>query len=307
MFIFDLQRFAEEEAAEDTQTTEVEETPAEEPAAEEEPKEAIPDELAGVSEDVAREVMAQAQKEEPHEEEEAQEQEDVTDAQTVVNQTADEPPLKQPNQKIPYARFKQQVDKTNELEAMLKQYQQRFGDLNAPQQQAQPQVQQLVLQPFVHQLVQALAEDVGFPQLFRVVLKAGQQAAGKVLALLFGAHDGAEFGVDSRLQHLDGWRAGFQTDPIACPLPHDLRLFQLQFADRRHHNAIAGRFHLLKGTAHLLVLALRPRQLHDAGHQARFITNGKAGLLAQHLIENFRFQLYRDAHAAGRKVDAADG
>lgn len=142
MFIFDLQRFAEEEAAEDTQTTEVEETPAEEPAAEEEPKEAIPDELAGVSEDVAREVMAQAQKEEPHEEEEAQEQEDVTDAQTVVNQTADEPPLKQPNQKIPYARFKQQVDKTNELEAVLKQYQQRFGDLNAPQQQAQPQVQQ---------------------------------------------------------------------------------------------------------------------------------------------------------------------
>lgn len=147
MFIFDLQRFAEEEAAEDTQTTEVEETLAEEPAAEEEPKEAIPDELAGVSEDVAREVMAQAQKEEPHEEEEAQEQEDVTDAQTVVNQTADEPPLKQPNQKIPYARFKQQVDKTNELEAMLKQYQQRFGDLNAPQQQAQPQVQQPAPQP----------------------------------------------------------------------------------------------------------------------------------------------------------------
>ena len=35
-------------------------------------------------------------------------------------------------------------------------------------------VQQLVLQPFVHQLVQALAKDVGFPQLFRVVLKAGQ-------------------------------------------------------------------------------------------------------------------------------------
>lgn len=154
MFIFDIQRFAEEEAAEDTQTTEVEETPAEEPAAEEEPKEAIPDELAGVSEDVAREVMAQAQKEEPHEDEEAQEQEDATDAQTVVNQTADEPPLKQPNQKIPYARFKQQVDKTNELEAMLKQYQQRFGDLNAPQPQVQqpaPQPQQAPQQPPVEQ------------------------------------------------------------------------------------------------------------------------------------------------------------
>lgn len=141
MFIFDLQRFAEEAAAEDTQAEEATETVAEEPAAEEEPKEAIPDELAGVSEDVAREVMAKAQEAESQEGEEAQEQEDVTDAQTVVNQTADEPPLKQPNQKIPYARFKQQVDKTNELEAVLKQYQQRFGDLNAPQ-QAQPQMRQ---------------------------------------------------------------------------------------------------------------------------------------------------------------------
>ena len=150
-------------------------------------------------------------------------------------------------------------------------------------------MQQLALQALVHQLVQALAKDVGFPQFLRVVLKTGQQAAGKLLALLFGAHDGAEFGVDSRLQHLDGWRAGFQTDPIACPLPHDLGLFQLQLADRRHHNAVAGGFHLLKGTAHLLVLTLRPRQLHDAGHQARFITNGKAGLLAQHLIKNLRF------------------
>ena len=140
MSIFDLQRFAEE-AAEDTQAEEATETVAEEPAVEEEPKEAIPDELAGVSEDVAREVMAKAQEAEPQEGEEAQEQEDVTDAQTVVNQTADEPPLKQPNQKIPYARFKRQVDKTNELEAMLKQYQQRFGDLNAPQ-QAQQQMQQ---------------------------------------------------------------------------------------------------------------------------------------------------------------------
>ena len=168
-------------------------------------------------------------------------------------------------------------------------------------------MQQLALQALVHQLVQALAKDVGFPQFLRVVLKTGQQAAGKLLALLFGAHDGAEFGVDGRLQHLDGWRAGFQTDPIACPLPHDLGLFQLQLADRRHHNAVAGGFHLLKGTAHLLVLTLRPRQLHDAGHQARFITNGKAGLLAQHLIKNLRFQLHRDAHTAGRKVDAADG
>ena len=168
-------------------------------------------------------------------------------------------------------------------------------------------MQQLVLQPFVHQLVQALAKDVGFPQLFRVVLKAGQQAAGKVLALLFGAHDGADLGVDGGLHHLDGGRAGFQPHAVVRALPHDLGLFQFQLADRGHHDAIAGGFHLLKGAAHLLVLPFGLCQLHDAGHQARFVANGKAGLLAQHLIENFRLQLHRDAHTAVCKVDAADG
>ena len=35
-------------------------------------------------------------------------------------------------------------------------------------------MQQLALQALVHQLVQALAKDVGFPQFLRVVLKTGQ-------------------------------------------------------------------------------------------------------------------------------------
>ena len=168
-------------------------------------------------------------------------------------------------------------------------------------------MQQLVLQSFVYQLVQAFAENVRFPELFRVVRKALQQAVCKILALLFGAHDGAELGVDGGFHHLDGGCAGFQPDAVAGALLHDLGLFQPQLAHRGHHDAVAGGLYLLEGAAHLLILALGLCQLHDAGHQARFVANGKAGLFAEHLIENFRFQLHRDAHDAVCKIDAADG
>ena len=57
-------------------------------------------------------------------------------------------------------------------------------------------MQQLVLQSFVYQLVQAFAENVRLPELFWVIRKALQQAVCKVLALFLGAHDGAELGVD---------------------------------------------------------------------------------------------------------------
>ena len=133
MFEFDLQRFAEEEAQE---SAEAQEAATEEPQAEEEAKEPIPDELAGIPEDIARDTMAKAQAE--SEEEGEEEEREVTDVQDTVTKPVDTP-LKQPNQKIPYARFKQQVDKTNELEEQLKRYQQRFGDINAqPQQTAHP-------------------------------------------------------------------------------------------------------------------------------------------------------------------------
>jgi len=146
MLEFDLQRFAEEEAQE---SAEAQEAVTEEPQAEEEAKEPIPDELSGIPEDIARETMAKAQAE--SEEEGEEEEREVTDVQDTVTKPVDTP-LKQPNQKIPYARFKQQVDKTNELEEQLKRYQARFGDINAapqaqPQQSAQPTAQQPVQQP----------------------------------------------------------------------------------------------------------------------------------------------------------------
>ena len=55
---------------------------------------------------------------------------------------------------------------------------------------------ELVAEPLAHQLVQALAEEVGVPDALGVVFKLLQQVAHQLLALLFGAHHGADLGFD---------------------------------------------------------------------------------------------------------------
>lgn len=116
---FDLQLFADN----DSETVEVN----------------IPDELAGVSEDVAREIMAEADYSEDTEVETEVEEvvEDDTVSVEADNETnTDEPNdseiVKTPSQSIPYKRFKEVVDKRNDLEKQLEQYKARFGDVNAP-------------------------------------------------------------------------------------------------------------------------------------------------------------------------------
>ena len=66
--------------------------------------------------------------------------------------------------------------------------------------------------------MQAFAKDVGLPQLDRVIRKICQQAAHQIFALLLGAHNGADLGVDGGLHHVDGRRTGFQPDAVA-PAP----------------------------------------------------------------------------------------
>ncbi|MBO6178525.1 MAG: hypothetical protein J6M62_03575 [Selenomonadaceae bacterium] len=125
-FNFDLQYFAEEEVIEnDTQEVSAEETTD---------KEEIPPELEGISEDVARDIMAKAQKQE----------EEKQDEEAAASQESDNIPEGLSHQShIPYARFKKQVDRTNELKAQLAAYQQRYGDINAVgAEQAQQPIQQ---------------------------------------------------------------------------------------------------------------------------------------------------------------------
>lgn len=154
MFEFDLQMFADEttednSAVEDT-SAEVSQDGAE--SVEEEAKEPIPEELGGLPEDAAREVMAEAAKMEQGEEESEPEQAAPDDSQIVKSGT------------IPYPRFKEKVDESNALKAQLEAYRQRYGDLKgdnqnqqaqppammkpvAPQQAQPPQMPQLNLTP----------------------------------------------------------------------------------------------------------------------------------------------------------------
>lgn len=116
-----LQMFADDDV-ETMETVEAEST------TEEAPSEEIPEELEGISEDVAREVLSEAQ-----------------DDSVNAEQDSDNKPVDtqkpEPGQKIPYQRFKQQVDKANDLEAQLAAYRNKFGDINAPAQAAQPPAQ----------------------------------------------------------------------------------------------------------------------------------------------------------------------
>ena len=137
--MMDLQMFAEEEEtaavgeAADVGQDAAADTPAEEP-----PKDDIPEELDGLPEEIAREVMAEAN----GKAEDGNGQAEGSDAdQDSDNKPVDEQQKPEPNQKIPYQRFKQQVDKANDLEAQLAAYRQKFGDINAPAPAAQPQPQ----------------------------------------------------------------------------------------------------------------------------------------------------------------------
>lgn len=121
-FEFDLQLFADEES----ETVEV----------------TIPDELAGISEDVAREIMTEADYSEDAEvetevEEEVKEDTIIVEANNENNteESEDSEIVKTPSQNIPYKRFKEVVDKRNDLEKQLEAYKARFGDVNAPEPQ----------------------------------------------------------------------------------------------------------------------------------------------------------------------------
>lgn len=121
--VFDLQRFAEAEAAPE--------------AAPEAPKEEIPAELAGISEDSAREAMAQAKAQ-------AAKEAPAEDAADGAAEEAAEDAAGLTGQKIPYVRFKQEHDRKKELEAQLKDLSSEVERLRA--QQAPPQPQQAMQQ-----------------------------------------------------------------------------------------------------------------------------------------------------------------
>lgn len=113
MFEFDLQRF-DDDGADQGESADV---PQE--GGEEEP---LPEELSGLPEDIARDTFAEWKASQPKED-------------------AQETPKPQTEESVPYARFKEKVDETNQLKAQLAEYQRRMQQQPAqpPPQPRQPQ------------------------------------------------------------------------------------------------------------------------------------------------------------------------
>lgn len=165
LFDYDLQLFAEDAdtatdttadtadaTADDTVDIGVEDTEPE--------QEPIPPELEGLSEDVAREAMAAAKEQTG----ETTEESDHANADANSDNNTQPGAVKPPKAKVPYARFKEAIDKGNtlesrnkELEAKLAEYERRFGG----QQQATPQQPQYT----PAQQPQQVAPAANIPQL----------------------------------------------------------------------------------------------------------------------------------------------
>ena len=105
----------------------------------------VPVELRGLSKDIQEEAMKELADENTPKEEPAQETqgEEVADtAETDSDNKRDEPAFKKPNQKVPYARFKEMVDKNNDMKAELEALKNRMAQMETkPPQQPAPQAQ----------------------------------------------------------------------------------------------------------------------------------------------------------------------
>ena len=165
-FVFDLQMFADddERVADNADEGVAEEKAGSDTGSEEENFE-VPDELAGIPEDIAREIVAEHEQNR-QDAEEGKNGDDGSSYSTAEdgsdnNHNDDELIPKEP---IPYVRFKQQVDKTRELEEKVKNLQQRLDGtgqaaVNQPMQQPNMQVVN-VAQPQEQQEVPLLNDDI---------------------------------------------------------------------------------------------------------------------------------------------------
>lgn len=142
-FVFDLQMFAEEDerVADNADEGVAEEKAGSDTGSEEENFE-VPDELAGIPEDIAREIVAEHEQNQQDAEEEGNHDDGSSDstAEDGSDNNHDNDDELIPKEPIPYVRFKQQVDKTRELEELVKNLQQRLE--GTEQAAANPPVQQ---------------------------------------------------------------------------------------------------------------------------------------------------------------------
>lgn len=203
--MMDLQMFAEEEeTAAASEAADVGQDAAAETPAEEPPKDDIPEELDGLPEEIAREVMAEAN----GKAEDGKGQAEGSDADQDSDNKPVEEQKPEPNQKIPYQRFKQQVDKANDLEAQLAAYRQKFGDINAPAPAAQQQPQQppaaqpVQQQPQMAQQPQSMAFS---PETMSQIQNLVKQRAMQIMGMTQDDVDSLEY-ADENDQRKGAWK-----------------------------------------------------------------------------------------------------
>lgn len=146
-FKTDLQLFAEGEASTEDNNAGREGTQQDNESSERESVD-IPDELAGVSEDIAREILAEANGAGDPESNDAGDTGKGSDYSTSTaeadsdNKQYDDDEY-MPKTNVPYKRFKQQIDKNHDLEGQIKALKEQLeGYNNARSQQAQDNNQQ---------------------------------------------------------------------------------------------------------------------------------------------------------------------
>ena len=166
--MFDIQKFAEENFNADVSTQENSEN-----------QPPIPEEFEGISENVAREIMKKSAEQNPVPET----QNDVDEVDDDGNYTGEKDLSKV---KIPYSRFKQTIDKKNELETratdaekLLEEYKKRYGDLNSqPQNNYQQNYQQPAKNLVQNQLPQKFFGEDDAKQIDEAIKQTAMQMTG---------------------------------------------------------------------------------------------------------------------------------
>lgn len=186
--MFDIQRFADEKA--------------------------IPAELAGISEEVARNIMEQATQ------------------PAAPEKPADSPvDANDPNDvKVSYSRFKETLDQKNDLEQQLAAYREKFGDINSQSQTPQQPPQQDYQQPNYQQ-----AQTQQQPQ------APQQQQAPPIQNLTADLIKNFEDAINYGAKQLSGF-SDEQVEELDYLDDEDPRIKQWKFAKRIAENAVYNNY-----------------------------------------------------------------
>lgn len=193
--MFDIQRFAEDDKP-------------------------IPPELAGISEEVARDIIGQANQ------------------PATVEKSADNPvDADDPNDvKVSYSRFKETLDQKNDIERQLAAYRERFGDINA-----QPQPQQPQSQPQLQPQYQTPQQQNNQPQQGYSQAQQQQPQAPLVQNLTADLIKNFEDAINYGAKQLSGF-SDEQIEELDYLDDDDPRIKQWKFAKRIAENAVYNNY-----------------------------------------------------------------